>query len=339
MSDTILSVQNLTADFYTYEGVLHVLDNVNFHVKRGEIFGLVGESGCGKSVTSRMVMGLIAQNTDIKSGKIILNGKNILKLSDDELRKIQGKDVSMIFQDPMGTLNPVFKVEDQMANVIMKNEDVDKKGAVKKALKLLKLVDLPDPERILKSYSFELSGGMAQRVMIAIAISSRPKLLIADEPTTALDVTIQAQILKLIKDLNEKIGMSVLFITHDLGVVAQMTDRIGIMYAGSVIAEGDTHSILKEPKHPYTQGLINAIPRPEYKGEPLPSITGTVPNYLKPPNGCRFHPRCQYVFEKCLYDKPPMTKVSDNHYVACWLYNEEEKQKGGAENSSSVVTS
>ncbi len=323
MGDVILSVENLTVDFYTYEGVLHVLDGVNFQIKKGEIFGVVGESGCGKSVTSRLIMGLIASNAHIKSGKIIFNGKNILSMSEDELNAIRGKDISMIFQNPIGSLNPVFKVKDQMANVIMHNQGVDKETALDKALKLLKLVNMPDPERVLESYPFELSGGMAQRVMIAMAISSRPKLLIADEPTTALDVTIQAQILKLIKDLQERLGMSVLFITHDLGVVAQLCDRIGVMYAGHIVAYGSTYSILKDPKHPYTVGLMGAIPKPEHKGKKLPSIKGTVPNYLDPPNGCRFHPRCEYAMEICKEKKPEMVKVGKDHYVACWLYGGE----------------
>ncbi len=320
MEDVILSVENLTVDFYTYEGVLHVLDDVNFKIRRGEIFGLVGESGCGKSVTSRLIMGLVASNARIKSGKILFNGRDILKMSEDELNRIRGREISMIFQNPIGSLNPVFKVKDQMVNVIMNHQEVDKETALEKALKLLKLVNMPDPERVLDSYPFELSGGMAQRVMIAMAISSKPKLLIADEPTTALDVTIQAQILKLIKELQEKLGMSVLFITHDLGVVAQLCDRMGVMYAGSVVAYGSTYNILKNPKHPYTMGLMGAIPRPEQKGKPLPSIKGSVPNYLDPPKGCRFHPRCQYTMEICKREKPRMVKVGENHYVACWLH-------------------
>jgi len=320
MRDIILSVENLTVDFYTYEGVLHVLDDVNFQIRRGEIFGLVGESGCGKSVTSRLIMGLIASNANIKSGRILFDGRDILKMPEDELNKIRGREISMIFQNPIGSLNPVFKVKEQMANVIMNHQGVDKDTAIDKALKLLKLVNMPDPERVLESYPFELSGGMAQRVMIAMAISSKPKLLIADEPTTALDVTIQAQILKLIKELQEKLGMSVLFITHDLGVVAQLCDRIGVMYAGSVIAYGSTSEILKNPKHPYTMGLMGAIPRPEYKGKPLPSIKGSVPNYLDPPSGCRFHPRCSYAMDICSKKKPKMVAVGENHHVACWLY-------------------
>jgi len=324
MGEIILSVENLTVDFYTYEGVLHVLDDVNFQIRRGEIFGLVGESGCGKSVTSRLVMGLIASNAHIRSGRILFNGKDILKMSEDELNNIRGKEISMIFQNPIGSLNPVFKVKEQMANVIMSNQGVDKDTAIDKALKLLKLVNMPDPERVLEAYPFELSGGMAQRVMIAMAISSKPKLLIADEPTTALDVTIQAQILKLIKELQEKLGMSVLFITHDLGVVAQLCDRIGVMYAGSIVAYGSTYNILKNPKHPYTKGLMGAIPRPEYKGKPLPSIKGSVPNYLDPPKGCRFHPRCSYAMEICSKEKPKMIPVGKEHYVACWLYGGEE---------------
>ncbi len=322
MDDIILSVENLTVDFYTYEGTMHVLDDVNFQIKRGEIFGLVGESGCGKSVTSRLMMGIVASNAVIRSGRIIFDGRDMLKMDEEELRRVRGKEISMIFQNPIGSLNPVFKVKDQMANVIMTHQGVDKETAIEKSRKLLELVKMPDPDRVLNSYPFELSGGMAQRVMIAIAISSKPKLLIADEPTTALDVTIQAQILKLIKDLQEKLGMSVLFITHDLGVVAQLCDRIGVMYAGNIVAYGSTYSILKNPKHPYTQGLINAIPRPEYKGKPLPSIPGTVPNYLDPPKGCRFHPRCRFALDRCRREKPPMFKVGADHNVACWLYSQ-----------------
>ena len=322
MSDVILSVKDLRVDFYTYEGIMKVLDGVNFEIKRGEIFGIVGESGCGKTVTSRLMMGIIASNAVVRSGEIIFNGRDMLKMSEEELRKIRGKEISMIFQNPVGSLNPVIKVKDQMVNVIRNHQNIDKEAALEKARKLLDLVKLPDPERVLNSYPFELSGGMAQRVMIAMAISSKPKLLIADEPTTALDVTIQAQILKLIKDLQEKLGMSVLFITHDLGVVAQLCDRIGVMYAGNVIAYGSTYEILKNPKHPYTKGLIDAIPKPGLKGKPLPSIPGTVPNYLDPPSGCRFHPRCKFASPKCKEEKPPMIEVGPEHHVACWLYGE-----------------
>lgn len=323
--DIILSVENLSVDFYTFEGILHVLDGVSFKVRRGEIFGLVGETGCGKSVTSKLILGMIANNARIKSGKIIFNNKDILKMSEKELNEIRGRDISMIFQNPLGSLNPLFKIKDQMINVIVTNLKVDKETALERAFKYLKLVEMPDPERVLNSYPFELSGGMAQRVMIAMALSVEPKLLIADEPTTALDVTIQAQILQLLKKLQEKLGVSILFITHDLSVVAQICDRVGVMYAGNVVAYGDVYDIMKHPKHPYTIGLMRAIPNPENKGKPIPRIKGSVPNYLNPPKGCRFHPRCEYAMEICKKEKPKLFAVGKNHYVACWLYGGDHK--------------
>ena len=314
----LLKIEDLYVNFRTLWGVAKVLNGVNLTVKKGEIFGLVGETGCGKSVTSMTILKLLPPNAEV-SGKIIFKGEDLLKKPEEEMRKIRGKEISMIFQDPMTSLNPLFKIKDQMVDVITLHNNVSKKEAEERAKELLTAAGLPDPERILNSYPHELSGGMRQRVMIAMALSSNPSLLIADEPTTALDVTIQKQILELILRLKEEQNFPVLLITHDLGIVAEVCDRIGVMYAGNIMEIASTEELFKNPLHPYTQGLLSVVPDPRYK-KPLKPLRGSVPSLLNPPTGCRFHPRCDYASEICKQEKPGLVEYSPNHFVACHLY-------------------
>ncbi len=321
MGDTILKVEDLYLSFKTYEGIAKVLDGISFDINKGEIFGIVGESGSGKSVTALTIMGLLPPNAVLEKGKIVFNGTDLIS-NKNVYKRIRGKEINMIFQNPSSSLNPVFKVKDQMLNVIMYHLGMEKEEAYDYAIDLLKKVELPDPDRVMDSYPFELSGGMAQRVMIAMAISTKPKLLIADEPTTALDVTIQAQILKLLKRLRSELKLTIILITHDLSVVSYMCDRMAVFYAGQVMEIGSVKDVLMEPNNPYTKALMEAIPNPEYKGKPLPYIRGEVPSLVNPPSGCRFHTRCKYTMEKCKKAKPNLVKVGENHYSACWL-NEE----------------
>ncbi len=315
----LLSIEDLHLNFRTFWGTAYVLDGVNLKINRDEVFGLVGETGCGKSVTSMSILRLLPSNAEL-SGKIIFEGKNLLELSEKEMREIRGKKISMIFQDPMSSLNPLFKIKTQMVDIIQLHHHIDKEEALKKAKELLKAVNLPDTHRILESYPHQLSGGMRQRIMIAMALSFEPSLLIADEPTTALDVTIQKQILNLILELKEKYHFSVLLITHDLGVVAETCDRVGVMYAGNIVEVADVHELFENPKHPYTQGLLAAIPDPRYK-KPLKPLRGNVPSLLNPPKGCRFHPRCDYAKPICKEKKPQLISYSENHAVACHLFS------------------
>lgn len=314
----LLKIKDLYVNFRTLWGIAKVLNGVNLTIRKGEIFGLVGETGCGKSVTSMTILKLLPPNAEV-SGKIIFKGENLLEKSEEEMRKIRGKEISMIFQDPMTSLNPLFKIKDQMIDIITLHNNLSKKEAEERAKELLTAVGLPDPERILNSYPHELSGGMRQRVMIAMALSSNPSLLIADEPTTALDVTIQKQILNLISRLKEEYSFSVLLITHDLGVVAEVCDRVGVMYAGNIVEVASTEELFKNPLHPYTQGLLSVVPDPRYK-KPLKPLRGSVPSLLNPPTGCRFHPRCDYASEICKQEKPGLVEYSPNHSVACHLY-------------------
>ncbi len=321
MSNTMLKVEDLYLSFKTYEGIAKVLDGINFEVNKGEIFGIVGESGSGKSVTALTIMGLLPPNAVLEKGKVIFNGIDLIS-NKNAYKRIRGKEINMIFQNPSSSLNPVFKVKDQMLNVIMYHLGMEKEEAYDYAIDLLKKVELPDPDRVMESYPFELSGGMAQRVMIAMAISTKPKLLIADEPTTALDVTIQAQILKLLKRLRSELKLTIILITHDLSVVSYMCDRMAVFYAGQVMEIGPVKDVLMEPNNPYTKALMEAIPNPEYKGKPLPYIKGEVPSLVNPPTGCRFHPRCKYAMNICKEAKPKLVEVGEHHYSACWL-NEE----------------
>ncbi|NJE60708.1 ABC transporter ATP-binding protein [Thermococcus sp. 21S7] len=322
----VLEIRDLYINFRTMWGVAKVLNGVSFEINDGEIFGLVGETGCGKSVTALSVLRLLPSNAQI-SGEIIFKGENLLEKSEEEMRKLRGKEISIIFQDPMTSLNPLFKIGDQMVDIITLHEGLSKEEALEHARNLLKSVGLSDPGRILNSYPHELSGGMRQRIMIAMALSSNPSLLIADEPTTALDVTIQKQILRLILDLRDRYSFSVLLITHDLGVVAEVCDRVGVMYAGNIVEIAPTEELFENPLHPYTQGLLSVVPDPRTK-KPLKPLRGSVPSLLNPPSGCRFHPRCDYAKDVCSRVKPELIERSPGHFVACHLYGGEADVEG-----------
>ncbi|MFB6468369.1 ABC transporter ATP-binding protein [Cytobacillus sp. Hz8] len=318
----ILDVKQLRTSFFSSDGEVPAVDEISFSVSKGEILGIVGESGCGKSVTSLSIMKLIPQPPGkIVGGEILLNGENIVKAPEKRMRQIRGNEVAMIFQEPMTSLNPLFTIGDQLIEAINIHKKVSKKEAFNRGVEMLKLVGLPRAEQIMKEYPHQLSGGMRQRVMIAMALSCSPKVLIADEPTTALDVTIQAQILSLMKELNEKLGTAIIMITHDLGVVAELCQRVIVMYAGKVVEEANVHDIFKNPKHPYTLGLLKSIPDISEKKERLYSIPGNVPKPGSVKKGCRFAERCEFVQERCKKDTPPLYKV-DGHdqYVRCFLH-------------------
>jgi len=296
---------------------VRALDGVYFKVYEKEVFGLIGETGCGKTVTALSIMRLLPENAAIVEGKILFKGENLLEKSEEEMRKIRGRHISMIFQEPSAYLNPVFTIKEQMIDVLMAHQNIKKEEAEEKIIEALKLVALPDPERILKSYPHELSGGMQQRVMIAMALLSNPDLLIADEPTSNLDVTVQAQILDHLKKLKREKNLTTIFITHNMGVVAEMCDRVGVMYAGTIVEIGNVRQVIKEPYHPYTIGLLEAIPKPEAKGKKLHNIKGSIPNLINRPPGCPFHPRCPYVMDLCKKRKPLLREVEPGRYVAC----------------------
>jgi len=327
-SQPLLEVKGLKTYFYTEDGVVRAVDGVSFEVYPGEVLGLVGESGCGKSVTSLSIMRLISKPGRVDEGEILLNGENLLELPENEMIKVRGNRISMIFQQPQTALNPVFKVGDQLAEVLDVHQDLGKEAGWKRAIELLKMVGVPDPERRVEAYPHELSGGMAQRVMIAMALACVPELLIADEPTTALDVTIQAQILDLMRDLRREMGTSVILITHDLGVVAEMAERVAVMYAGEIVEQTDVNTLFDQPLHPYTQGLIGSIPILGEIKEKLDVIPGSVPNLVDLPPGCRFAPRCQarvkYGLTICPVVKPELEEVKPGHFVRCWLYQNAE---------------
>lgn len=318
MDDTLIQVKNLQISF-KYDGVMTpVIRGVSFDIKRGETLGMVGESGSGKSVTSREIMRLIATPpARIDSGEILFEGRDILKMSDDELRSIRGNRISMIFQEPMTSLNPVYTCGDQIMEVIRLHKGVSKKEARQMAIEMLREVGVQSPETRVDCYPHELSGGMRQRVMIAMALSCSPTLLISDEPTTALDPTIQAQILQLIKDMKKKLNMSVLFITHDLGVVAQNCDRVVVMYAGKIVEVAEVCELFDHPAHPYTQGLIMSIPKMSSDVEELYSIDGSIPSFGSLPSGCTFGPRCPYFTEECTKSEPVLKDIGCGHLCAC----------------------
>src|SRR5688572_30200264 len=320
----LLEVRNLKTYFYTEDGVVRAVDGVNFEVYPGEVLGIVGESGCGKSVTSLSIMRLVSAPGKITEGEVLLDGQNLLDLTEEEMTKIRGNRISMIFQQPQSALNPVFQVDDQIAEVLNIHKDFGKEAGEQRAVELLKMVGIPDPERRAEAYPHELSGGMAQRVMIAMALACVPELLIADEPTTALDVTIQAQILDLMREMRKEMGTSIILITHDLGVVAEMAERVAVMYAGEIVEQTDVNSLFDEPLHPYTQGLIGSIPVLGEIKDKLDVIPGTVPNLVNLPPGCRFAPRCQsrikYALTICTEVKPELEEVKPGHFVRCWLY-------------------
>lgn len=325
----LIEVKNLKTYFFTEDGVVKAVDGVDFIVYPGEVLGLVGESGCGKSVSLLSVMRLISQPGKITDGEIIFDGQNLLKLTETEMNHVRGNRISMIFQQPQTALDPVYKVGDQISEVLMIHQDCDKHTGKKRAIELLTMVGIPEPEKRADAFPHELSGGMAQRVMIAMALACSPELLIADEPTTALDVTIQAQILDLMRDLRNKVGSSVVLITHDLGVIAEMAERVAVMYAGRIVEQANVKTLFASPCHPYTQGLMSSIPILGKNKEHLEVIPGTVPNLVNLPPGCRFAPRCKACFEHqlqiCTKIEPDLILVSTEHLVRCWLYQDRAK--------------
>lgn len=322
----ILEVKDLQTTFFTDDGVIPSVDYVDFHVREGEILGIVGESGCGKSVTSLSIMGLVPSPPGkITNGQILFKGKDLTKLSEREMRKIRGNEIAMIFQEPMTSLNPLFKIGNQLIEAIsLHKKGWSKKETKARAIEMLKLVGLPRVEELMKEYPHQLSGGMRQRVMIAMALVCDPQVLIADEPTTALDVTIQAQILKLMRELNERLNTAVILITHDLGVVAETCERVVVMYAGKVVEEGSVNTIFTNPEHPYTKGLIASVPDMRYKKQRLYSIPGSVPKPGTIKQGCRFAERCEFAFERCKVENPPIYETSEGHKTRCFLYAEKE---------------
>ena len=329
MSEKLLEIKDEKLSFFTPAGEVKALNGVSFSMDEGEVLGIVGESGSGKSVTAYSIMGLTAYPGKLIGGTIRFNGHEIEKMTDKDFRKIRGNEVSIIFQDPMTSLNPVYTIGNQITEVIRLHTDKDKKQAYERAKELLELVGINEPTKRLKQYPHELSGGMRQRVMIAIALACEPKLLIADEPTTALDVTIQAQILDLMQDLRKKLGMSIIMITHDLGVVASMCEKIAVMYAGHIVEYGTADEIFYEPKHEYTKGLIKSIPKLNVESkERLVPIEGQPVDLLNPPAGCPFAPRCSKCMKICLKQMPPKTGISDTHYSNCWLLQKEEFEEG-----------
>jgi len=320
---TLLSIKNLKTHFYSAGKTVRALDGVTFEIEEGGAYGLVGETGCGKSVTALSILRLIPSPPGrIVDGEIRFKGRDILRLSEDEMRSTRGKEISMIFQEPMTSLNPVFRIGDQMAEVIMLHQRLERSRATENAVRMLERVHIPDATRVVRQFPHQLSGGMRQRVMIAMELSCHPSLLIADEPTTALDVTIQAQILQLIKEMKKELHTSILLITHDLGIVAEMCDRVAVMYAGSIVEEASVEEIFEHPQHPYSQGLWGAIPHIDEEKKTLAVIPGMVPDLSNPPAGCKFHPRCRFRFDPCDKLPPPLFQVSPSHFVSCYLYGE-----------------
>lgn len=327
----LLEVKNLKTYFYSKGMESRAVDGVSFSIEKGKILGIVGESGCGKSVTSMSVMRLIDPTMGkIVDGEILFEGKDLAKLSEKEMIKIRGNEISMIFQEPMTSLNPVFTVGYQIMEAIRTHQNLNKKEARAKCLEMLKLVKIPDPERVIDQHPHKLSGGMRQRVMIAMALSCNPKLLIADEPTTALDVTIQAQVLTLMKELQKRLNTGIILITHDLGVVAEMADEVLVMYTGTVVERGDIKDIFKNPLHPYTVGLMNSKPNILKEQDRLFAIRGNVPSLYDMPEGCPFHPRCEHCMEICKKKRPVLAEnaAEPGHAVSCWLYQKQEAEGG-----------
>ncbi|MBA2936927.1 ABC transporter ATP-binding protein [Paenibacillus sp. CGMCC 1.16610] len=322
--EKVLEVSNLQTHFFTNEGVSRAVDGIDFTLHKGETLGLVGESGCGKSITSLSILRLIASPPGrILNGEILFKGQDLLKKTDKEMGAIRGNEISMIFQEPMTSLNPVYTVGEQIAEVFRHHQKMSRKEAWEKAVDMLRLVGIPSPEKRAKQEPYELSGGMRQRVMIAMAMACNPEILIADEPTTALDVTIQAQILDLMKLLQKQLGMSIIMITHDLGVVSETCDRVAVMYAGKIVEYTDASELFANPKHPYTIGLLNSLPRADQDQEELQAIKGSVPSPYNMPEGCRFAPRCPHARELCQTTMPELIDVGNDSQVRCWMYTPE----------------
>jgi len=323
MTKSLLEVQDLSIHFFTEEGVVRAVENVSFEIYPGEILGLVGESGCGKSVTGLSLLRLIPIPPGrIVSGDILLEGRSLLNLEEKEMERVRGNDISMIFQEPMTSLNPVFTIGDQIMEAIILHQGLDKTEARRRAVEMLDRVKIPSPEKRIDSYPHQLSGGMRQRAMIAMALSCQPKLLIADEPTTALDVTIQAQVLQLLKEIQRDMGMSVMLITHDLGVVSEIADRVAVMYAGRIFEYGPIEAIFGKMRNPYTRGLMTSIPQLSEKRSRLNAIPGQVPDPMHLPVGCKFHPRCYLVIEDCKKEEPLLFQVNGDHFSRCIRWRE-----------------
>ncbi len=334
MAEPLLSVRNLKTYFYTDEGVVRAVEGISYDLHRGETLGVVGESGCGKSVHALSVMRLIPTPPGkIVDGQILFEGRNLLKLPDEEMRKIRGNRIAMIFQEPMTSLNPVLTIGEQIAEAVILHQRLDKKAAWERAIEMLERVKIPLARDRVKDYPHQFSGGMRQRVMIAMALSCNPSILIADEPTTALDVTIQAQILDLMRDLQQELGMSIIFITHNLGVVAEMCENVVVMYAGKPVEHTDVRRIFKDPKHPYTWGLLHSIPKLYTRRERLIPIEGQPPSLIDLPSGCAFAPRCPFVMDVCVGEDPVDFPVGPDHTAKCYLYSDKatEKEKQAAE--------
>jgi len=323
MKNPLLEVRGLTTHFFTEDGVVRAVENVSFEIFPGEIVSLVGESGCGKSVTGLSLLRLIPiPPGKILNGELLFEGRDLLTLEEREMERVRGNDISMIFQEPMTSLNPVFTIGNQIMEVLQLHQNLDKKEARRRAIEILDKVKIPSPEVRIDSYPHQLSGGMRQRAMIAMALSCQPKLLIADEPTTALDVTIQAQVLHLLKEIQREMGMAVMLITHDLGVVSEIADRVAVMYAGRIVESGPIEAIFGEMRHPYTKGLLESIPQLEEKKRRLNAIPGQVPNPMDLPSGCKFHPRCYLKVDDCKREEPPLFQVNGNHFSRCLRWRE-----------------
>jgi len=327
MAKELLEIDNLKTYFYTWAGVVKAVDGVSLKVREGETLGLVGESGSGKSVTALSTLRIVPRPGKIVGGRILYKGENLLEKEESEMQKFRGKEVSYIFQDPSTSLNPVFTIASQLVEVIKRHQNVTKEEALEKAIELLKLVEIPDPEVKIWNYPHQLSGGMKQRIAVARALSCQPSLLLADEPTTALDVTIQAQILDLLKNLKQKLGMAMVLITHDMGVVAGVADRITVLYAGRVCESASTRTIFRNPLHPYTRALLEAVPSLALRREKLKVIPGAIPNLIELPSGCRFNPRCEFAKQGiCTMEVPELEEIEPDHYVACIRAREIEAQ-------------
>ncbi len=344
MSEQLLEVKNLQTSFFTHVGEVKAIRGISFSVQRGEMIGVVGESGSGKSVSSLAIMGLLQYPGKVTGGEIIFDGENLLKKSKKEMRKIRGNRIAMIFQDPMTSLNPLFTIGNQMVEAIREHQKVSRKQAVKKAVEMLRTVGIPSPESRMNAYPHEFSGGMRQRAMIAMSLSCNPELLIADEPTTALDVTIQAQVIRLLKALRDKTNTAIMLTTHDLGVVANSCSRVVVMYGGQIMEMGSVNAIFYAPLHPYTMGLLRSIPKVGAERERLQSIAGTPPDMIAPPSGCPFFPRCTYAMQICKEKAVPQFSRGEGHTVRCWMVHEDapkneayEKQKGGVRRDKGTV--
>ena len=323
--EELLRVEGMSTHFSTDRGLVRAVDSVSLRIHRGEAVALVGESGSGKSTAARSVMRLVSRPGRITSGKVLLKGRDVLSLTESEMTRVRGSEVGMVFQEPMTFLNPLMRIGDQIAEAIRIHQGARPAEARDQAVETLRLVQMPNPETVIDYYPHQLSGGMRQRVLIAVAISCRPSLLIADEPTTALDVTIQAQIMRLLSSLCQELGNALLLITHDLGLVAEYCDRVYVMYAGQIVEEADIFELFESPKHPYTADLLSCALRPDQRTDRFRTIKGRPPSLVTPPAGCRFHPRCAQVMSRCRIDVPPVVQLHNGRQVRCWLYSKSEK--------------